>query len=188
MDRNQQGGVEYAQSVAKGIFHRSHPTQYGAVPDESVSLNFNDLQNPVPASVYYDARWSECWGNQTHCATITDDSYRPRLGIKNSVWQSLFPILSECVQPMLPNPRVSMLPLGTTLDVPSVPQPTSALPGVAIPALSSPTVAKAGITTSRDQAVAPHQLLPTPTSKTSHRQLPGLRPAERKAGEDGNQG
>jgi hypothetical protein len=100
----------YANRVAKGQYYTDkkdiwYPSMYGGDPyhltrTEHVPFDFENLANPMPASVYYDAR-DDCWGHQTHCGTITNDTYRPRLAIKNRVWSSLFPEYWECDRPLL---------------------------------------------------------------------------------------
>ncbi|KAF2436103.1 hypothetical protein EJ08DRAFT_226180 [Tothia fuscella] len=62
---------------------------------EILPFNYGDLQNPVPARLYYELR-KDCIGIQTHCGTITDDTYRPKLAFENRVWLSLFPDAFEC--------------------------------------------------------------------------------------------
>jgi hypothetical protein len=68
----------YAQLVAKGEFQPSDPPgnrfEGFSYAEEMVPFNFANLQDPVPASVYYDARFEDCWGKQSHCGTITDDT------------------------------------------------------------------------------------------------------------------
>jgi hypothetical protein len=100
-DAQSVGGFQYASRVAEG--------KYTPVFDEfdsfeTLSLDFSDLVDPVPASIYYDARSADCWGHQTHCATITDDSYRPRLFLKNEIWAKVIPKFKDCVLPPLVDP------------------------------------------------------------------------------------
>lgn len=103
------GGLGLARSIANGIW-RPGPGQLVAengIPHTTEPFNFNNLQNPVPASVYYDAM-SHCWGGQSYCATITDDSYHPNILIARHVWRSLLPDAYACGLPRLVDPAVSM--------------------------------------------------------------------------------
>jgi hypothetical protein len=57
--------VEEARLIANGLW-RPEPGQWYAGEDllyETSSFDFGHLQNPVPASVYFDAR-EDCWGEQ----------------------------------------------------------------------------------------------------------------------------
>jgi hypothetical protein len=99
-------GLHYAQLVADGKFQPSFQEDIKSIPGEKVPLNFNNLPNPVPASVYYDARFEDCWGPQTHCQTITDDTYRPRLALKNDVWLRILPKQYSCERPLLFDPPI----------------------------------------------------------------------------------
>jgi hypothetical protein len=82
------GGLEYAKLVARGQYITPDTPDIGYFP---LTMNFGDLQHPIPASIYYDARSQDCWGRQTHCNTITDDNYRPAIIVRDKVWESLFP-------------------------------------------------------------------------------------------------
>jgi hypothetical protein len=76
-------------------------------------LNLDDLKEPVPADKYYDARRDDCWGNQTHCATITAGSNRPKLIIANRAWEKLnLPDMAFCWNPGLVDPPITLKPLG----------------------------------------------------------------------------
>jgi hypothetical protein len=107
-------GVDYARRVAKGQFEpfldlkgwtrtdqrfttRGGPTvtPFGDDAYEILSFDFGDLQDPVPASLYFNGR-TDCWGKQSHCATITGDTYRPMLKLRNKVWASLLPQGFDC--------------------------------------------------------------------------------------------
>jgi hypothetical protein len=86
------------------------------------SFDFGHLQNPVPASLYYDARADDCWAlKQTHCGTITDDTYRPRLAFPNKVWASIMPNAFDCIRPQFVDPPVALRPAYTSrLESPTV--------------------------------------------------------------------
>ncbi|KAF2435290.1 hypothetical protein EJ08DRAFT_692557 [Tothia fuscella] len=153
---------QYARSVAQGKF-RLPSTQDGG--EQTLPLNFADLQDPVPASVYFDARWKDCWGEQKHCATITDDSYRPQLHIHSQVWNDLFPNMS-CDVPRLVDPPIVLTRIDrNTMAVPRVPvfgesvasatisaweqlqvEPSPSPRGKAQPAIASATASAQGYT------------------------------------------
>jgi hypothetical protein len=79
-----QESPDIIHSVASGLVSADAMVRkYKKVP-----LNFGDLSNPVPASAYFDAR-DDCWGKQSHCGTITDDSYRPNIYLDVEAWRSL---------------------------------------------------------------------------------------------------
>lgn len=111
--------TNYAQQVAHGNVSWLVSKYWTTVwPDymledseEIVPFDFSDLPNPVPASIFYDARSEDCWGKQTHCGTITDDSYRPRLAVKAKAWSSLFPEWSNCYHGSLVDPPIALRPL-----------------------------------------------------------------------------
>jgi hypothetical protein len=90
------GGIEYAQLVAKGRFNpimwSNHPIDYLRPLTQETPRPFNarDFENPVPASMYFDARRDDCWGIQTHCQTITDDTYHPHLSFNFEVAAKIF--------------------------------------------------------------------------------------------------
>jgi hypothetical protein len=137
-------GTSYAQLVAKGDFNVLRPSIWDDDDLTTVPFNFRDLQNPVPASVYYDARSDDCWGRQSHCGTITDDSYRPNILIKNRFWNSVLNEWSSCVRPGLVDPPISLVALPeSTLSPPSLVAITSAgfdSAPATVPALPSPTI------------------------------------------------
>jgi hypothetical protein len=96
--------TEYASLVANGKFKAPPTKMWTTLP-----VNFADLQDPVPARQYFDARWEDCWGEQTHCGTITDDSYRPQLVIASSVWGTVSdPIYGKCFMPLLVDPPLAL--------------------------------------------------------------------------------
>jgi hypothetical protein len=118
-------GNGYAQSVALGQYLNPWPylTCENGEREELDTFNFNNLADPVPASVYFDAR-TDCWGEQSHCATITDGSYRPRLAIRDKVWLSIISNNQNhrrCVQPILEDPAIALSPLiGAQKRLPSI--------------------------------------------------------------------
>jgi hypothetical protein len=116
-------GLEYAKMVAQGSFIPTLNATQRYAPESVVPLNFGDLLDPVPASAYYDARHGDCWGKQSHCGTITDDSFRPKLRINPEVWISLLGGRS-CSNPMVVDPPIALTPLRvSSLDTPGVPFP-----------------------------------------------------------------
>jgi hypothetical protein len=151
-------GIEYAQSVANGKFNdRPRPARWDMAAEyfDILPFSYEDLQNPVPARVYYDARPEDCWATQSHCGTITDDTYRPLLALKNRVWASYLPEGFGCMRPDIVDPPIALqpaydtnLPIPTihaspTIKHPPMPNPTGdARPGNIFPgSISSPTAA-----------------------------------------------
>jgi hypothetical protein len=98
-------GTQYASLVANGKFKGWDPVEFETTP-----FDFADLQGTVPASAYFDARWHDCWGEQTHCRTITDDNHRPRLFISSTVWPSVSG-QGICYYPELVDPPIALTPL-----------------------------------------------------------------------------
>jgi hypothetical protein len=101
------GGVDLARLIAEGLW-RPEVGQIVAgetIPYETKLFDLGNLPDPVPASLYFDAM-SHCWGNQTYCSTITDDSYRPKLLLGRHVWRSLLPDAYFCESPILVDPPV----------------------------------------------------------------------------------
>jgi hypothetical protein len=143
--RNPENGVEYAQKMAKGEFnHRLDAWQADLVTLRSMDIG--NFLNPVPAKVYYDARTDECWGMQTHCGTITDDSYRPNIYIKEKAWYSAMPSQYTCGMSVLKDPPRAITTIdlhGRSLDEPVFPaRATEAVPGSPpLQTLSTPTAA-----------------------------------------------
>jgi hypothetical protein len=139
----QMDAVEFAQLIAKGKLN----TEFiPAVHEwETYPFDFGHLQNPVPASVYYNARYRDCFWVQSHCGTITDDSYRPQLFIKSPVWNQFVPKDLNCEYPMLNDPPKQLVQIPvTTLDMPTISihhvQTPQAFPGGSpATALSAPT-------------------------------------------------
>jgi hypothetical protein len=74
-------------------------------------LDIGDLPDPVPANAYYNARPDDCWGKQTHCGTITDGSFRPKLVIDNQAWGSYVLAHIPCTVPPLVDPPIVLVPI-----------------------------------------------------------------------------
>jgi hypothetical protein len=103
-DKSIKGGLETARSIAKGLFRPTlddYQSHYAHGRLQTRVLDFGHLPDPVPASIYYDAHDQDCWGEQSHCATITDDSYRPKLFVDRRVWESILPEGFDCGDPMV---------------------------------------------------------------------------------------
>lgn len=151
--------LQYAQLVARGSFDPMLNTVMGtlAASDFEVrKFDFRDLQDPVPASVYFDARWNDCWDehHQSQCATITDDSYRPSLSIKPHVWASLLPKDLDCGMPVLVDPPVAMRPV-----------PRDEIPAVVLPVFTAvPTAHGSGISdqVQSEEILRPGQVINSP--------------------------
>jgi hypothetical protein len=90
MDRNVNGETRYAELVAQGQFQPELMHYWSTYRREEVPFSMADLQDPVPASKYFDARADDCWWIQSHCTVITDDTYRPKLAFKRGFWRDLF--------------------------------------------------------------------------------------------------
>jgi hypothetical protein len=106
---------EYARLVASGKYtpEESTESRYGSEEVNSVPFNFANLQDPVPASVYFDARADDCWYEQSHCQTITDGSYRPRLVLGSEVWKKHPQVHQQsCYIPNLVDPPLALEPIG----------------------------------------------------------------------------
>jgi hypothetical protein len=155
--RNEIGGLDYAQKVARGQFQpifvpndvQDHKDENGTVylPYSVQSFDFGQLKDPVPASVYYNARFEDCWGSQSHCETITAGNYRPRLALKNRVWFSLMSEHFSCNMRILNDPPrdISEIPL-TTLPTASIRIVETARPGGIVdpPLITSTTAPNQG--------------------------------------------
>jgi hypothetical protein len=97
------GGIDEARMMANGSWRLAADrlvTGWLNFPVQTVPVNFAHLQNPVPASIYFGAE-SQCWGEQTHCGTIIDDSYRFKMEIASRVWRTLVPEHQFCMKPDL---------------------------------------------------------------------------------------
>jgi hypothetical protein len=98
-------GVEYAQLVANGscipmLDRQPHKKRYTYEP-----MTFGDLEEPMPASLYYNARSIDFWGKQSHWnnnGTRISAQATPR----PSVWKSLFGGLM-CEDPLLADPPIA---------------------------------------------------------------------------------
>jgi hypothetical protein len=102
----------YAQLVAQGKYLNTRPT---LLTQTILPLDYENLMDPVPASVYYDGRYEDCWGQQSHCATITDNHYRPRLVFLQRYLETAELGLSgvRCATPMIIDPPIALTPLMT---------------------------------------------------------------------------
>jgi hypothetical protein len=96
-------GLEYAHQVASSLM----TNLFERTAVRTVRLDFEDLPNPVPASIYFDARINDCWGKQTHCGTINDDSFRPKISLDLTIWRDLLPKDIDCPVLVLNDPPVS---------------------------------------------------------------------------------
>jgi hypothetical protein len=144
---NHKLGLEYAKQMANGQFHLQE--EWGVRQAGNLSfttrtlrqLNLGHLQNPIPASIYYDARL-DCTGFQSHCGVITDDTYRPSIVLKNKAWHSILPDHFTCGMGALNDPPRALTAIfpQTTVDQAALPTSSEATPGlVPAPALSVPT-------------------------------------------------
>jgi hypothetical protein len=122
-DRTTLGGMEYASMVAKGKFRNHSPNN----PDPIVALkplNLEDLEEPVPADVYYDARKDDCWGEQSHCGTMTAGHHRPVLILLPDTLSKVLNLgnWSYCELWGLVDPPIRLTPLtaSTVLDMPTL--------------------------------------------------------------------
>lgn len=100
-------GLEYAHKMASGLFMGKY--MFGNFK----RVNFEDMLDPVPASVYFDARAHDCVGKQTHCGTITDGSYRPDIFLDFGFWKSLLPTDEDCGAMKVNDPPVTLVAVNT---------------------------------------------------------------------------
>jgi hypothetical protein len=113
------GAAEYASLIAAGEFN---PKGVINLP-ESRSLDLSDLEEPIAASLYYDARSSDCWGKQSHCSVLTEGNYRPLLRLAEEAWLSILPEDHwHCSPPLLVDPPIRL----TELPEDKIPSPTLA--------------------------------------------------------------
>jgi hypothetical protein len=116
-------GLEYAKSVAKGLYRPTLSSDVLGAESKIfkiLPLDYGNLREPIAASVYYDARMGDCWGEQNHCGTITEGAYRPKIRIAPHIWETIFNSYM-CVDPMLVDPPISLHILsGHELDQPEV--------------------------------------------------------------------
>jgi hypothetical protein len=102
---------EYASLVANGKYKPEELDDYDPRVS-TVPFNFANLQDPVPASVYFDAHALDCWHEQSHCQTITDGSYRPRLVLGSKVWKQYSEVREKgCYMPNLVDPPLALEPV-----------------------------------------------------------------------------
>jgi hypothetical protein len=115
--------TDYAVLVANGDYNPDSNRAHVKRNREIVPFNFKNLLNPVPASVYYDARTDDCWGKQNHCGTITDDTYRPHIWIKGNILQKYMPKSLQgnftCYLPDLYDPPMVLQAINT-MDLPTL--------------------------------------------------------------------
>lgn len=130
--------------------------------DEEIQFDFDPL-NPnnldsIPADLYFDARHEDCWDQQSHCSTITEDQYRPDLILPKRVWTSHLSLQYNCPYVILPDPPVVLS--GPESQGSSLPEPTLTIPpfGTKSPELPSP-----------GQNVRPSHPLPTGSSQSEDR-------------------
>ena len=134
-----------AQLIAKCKLRDPRPDRFSEIDGELARFDFDNLQEPVPVGVYFDAR-DDCFGTQSHCQTITEGDYRPKIVLKNAVWQSVLLKHWSCGHPGLFDPPIMLQPVTRIAD-PVVnlvraktatwndqPSPIMAAPGVTIPA------------------------------------------------------
>jgi hypothetical protein len=152
-----------------------------AVEYKKVPLDFGDLANPVSASAYFDVR-NDCWGLQSHCRTITEDNYRPRIFLDHAVWSSLFPEEdSECYISILDDPPTAFAPVEdgeSRDDAPPLPQITHGHSGPQH--MDDGTSAKPGGTAMPPVATQTATAMPhvaTQTALSIHSNLPGAESA-----------
>ena len=147
-------GVKYAQLVAQGQFAPAsldvHNSKGRIYSYETVPLNTADLIDPVPASVYYDARERDCWGRQSHCQTITDDTYRPPLVLDYGMWLAMAQEHFPCERVLMVSPTdppIALHPIDAALTEVSIPfaEATQATPGHG-GVLSEPLAVQTGAT------------------------------------------
>ena len=167
-------GAEYVKRVVQGRFQmelpewdeKHHQFNNWDILQETQPFNFKDLDYPVPASAYFDARSRDCWGDQSHCQTITDDNYRPHLQLHSSIWPALFQSalkITHCAVPDLVDPPIV---LGSIQLDASAMRPTITRPSLQKP--YNPT-----------NKVAPGSLPTAPYPKQTARRKPQLYVPER---------
>jgi hypothetical protein len=86
--------TEYARLVAQGKYNpglsgRDGDTFFELGPiGRNRHFDFHDLEYPITASVYFNAR-PDCWYRQSHCQTITEDNYRPEISLDQKIWDDM---------------------------------------------------------------------------------------------------
>jgi hypothetical protein len=161
--------IEYAQKAARGEFQRVFRSPIRNVVEDHNSdsekttrgYDFHDMTFPLPAGAYFDARAADCWGRQSHCQTITEDNFRPRISLHRTVWKSIYksliPLLPkdfDCREPGLVDPPIALRPLGSDNALYVLPTPSiSSTPnsGHNLPPV--------------EPGAAPPMVLPRPTSQ-----------------------
>jgi hypothetical protein len=124
-------GTDFAKRLAEGNLNITKIMDLARPLSRTVQFDFWHLDNPVPASIYFNARMEDCLGRQKHCGTITDDSYRPIISINHDIWKTLLPSsLFPCRLPMLVDPPIAL----TRLD----PVSAQLVPPTVLPAGPSP--------------------------------------------------
>jgi hypothetical protein len=56
-------------------------------------------------------RFEDCWGKQSHCQTITDDTYRPILAFDERVWHDLLTDVLPCSIQLVVDPAIQLTPI-----------------------------------------------------------------------------
>jgi hypothetical protein len=125
-------GIEYAQLIAKGSYLPTLGRNMYAPMRIYEQMNLGDLKEPMPASIYYDARSADCWGNQKHCGTMTAHAYRPRLRLAPRVW-SLLLNGSMCQDPLVADPPIEFRRIEASDDTSTLPQPSFLNPSAPAP-------------------------------------------------------
>jgi hypothetical protein len=110
--------LDWPQHVARGEFNPQLFRPLNVPSVETVPFNFDNLADPVPANVFYDAR-VDCAGRQSHCATITDDTYRPQIILNDEFWTSFLPEWRDCHRPRIQDPPIA-LQITETINAPSI--------------------------------------------------------------------
>jgi hypothetical protein len=175
LNRNLPTGVDFARAVASGEWAEEKIPSLSVFTDV-VPFDFGHLQDPVPAHIYFNGR-TDCWNKQTHCGTITDDTYRPTLLLRNKAW--IDNGLGDCAKMYLNDPPIALSPIEGNLKTLELPK---ALPRInsKIPALAktSPGLkTEAGITS----------MIPTPTNASPGSKTEASRwPKETKKSKEAN--
>lgn len=152
-------GVEYARLVAQGNYNPPLVQWIGENIYASeltsnrltASFDFGQIQEPVPASAYFDARHEDCWGIQTHCGTITHGMYRPELYIRGDVFTSEMrknSVAGGCTIPRLVDPPIALRPIPNQEQEPVHPN---------LPAPNAPASAPVAMVTGAGYDVAESQ-------------------------------
>lgn len=135
--------LDYVRSIAMGRYNDIPlAAQYTSI-EPFLPIDLADLIEPVPASIYYNAR-EDCFGKQSHCGVIEDDTYRPNLLLKFSAFRRLFPNHANCLRPLMVDPPITLQALDpfSTIAEATLPTLTPASPGSGIVPVSAPTGAQ----------------------------------------------